>query len=103
MEITRPLENTNIRLPFFGKFPYKVGIYYAIDNVKKGKGILSKTLKSFAEKPVFVNRKIVEKNSENLKEYLKAKGFFSAVVKGYHFLKYLLLLLHISFRFQVAY
>ncbi len=82
LEITRPLENTNIRLPFLGKFPYKVGIYYAIDNFKKGKGILSKTLKNFAEKPVFVNRKIVEKNSENLMEYLKAKGFFSAVVKG---------------------
>lgn len=82
LEITRPLENTNVRIPFFGKFPYKVSIYYAIDNVKKGKGILSKALKSFAEKPVFVNRKIVEKNSENLNEYLKSKGFFSSVVKG---------------------
>jgi hypothetical protein len=84
-EISRPLQNTHIKLPFIGPYPYKVGVFYALGQgeVKKGlKGFLAKTTKNFSEKPVFVNELIVKRNQENFTELLKTKGFFSAKVLG---------------------
>ena len=76
-ELTRPLPNTNIK-----GYPFKVGFYYFIGKTKSEKGIKAWFKKKFAEDPVFLNAMIVEKNEENLKGFLRSKGYFNANVKG---------------------
>jgi outer membrane protein assembly factor BamA len=81
LEISRPIENTSLKFPFVGNFPYKVGFYYAFDS-PRNKGIKAKIKNRLGEKPVFISQRVVDKNADNLKEFLRTKGFFQAKITG---------------------
>ncbi|HLO44500.1 MAG TPA: BamA/TamA family outer membrane protein [Leadbetterella sp.] len=82
LTLTRPLPNTTLPLPFLSQYPYKVGFYYFIGDVKSEKGLRAWFKKKLSEEPVFINSGLVDKNSENLQGILKSKGYFGANVVG---------------------
>jgi outer membrane protein assembly factor BamA len=77
--VLRPQPNTTT---FIKPYPYKVAFGYMIGEPKSEKGLRAWLSKKLGEKPVFINEKTIEKNADNLRDYLKTKGYFEASVKG---------------------
>ena len=76
--LIQPKENTKI-----GSYPYKVGVYYKLENSKTRFGkYLNKAnfIQGQKEKPVFFTENILIKNEANLTDYLKTRGYFDARV-----------------------
>ncbi len=76
--IIQPKENTKI-----GSYPYKVGVYYKLENSKTRFGKFLNNLKIIQgqkEKPVFFTENILKKNEVNIRDYLKTRGYFDAKV-----------------------
>ncbi len=76
--LIQPKENTKI-----GSFPYKVGIYYKLENSNTRFGKMLNKVKFIndrKEKPVFFTENILKKNETNIRDLLKTQGYFDAQV-----------------------
>lgn len=74
-EVIRPEPNSQL----FG-FPYKAAIYYWLGTGNKKRNWTDKIVTRFGETPILLSQSMLDRNKQLIQDYVKAKGYFGAVV-----------------------